>query len=47
MLLIEGVMAKPAGESSGGVLRLDCNQRLMIQFRGSMAPPPVPVCSPR
>jgi hypothetical protein len=29
-------MANPAGESSGEVLRLDFDRRLMIQFRGSV-----------
>jgi hypothetical protein len=29
-------MANPAGESSGEVLRLDFNRRLMVQFRGSV-----------
>ena len=28
-------MANPAGESSDGVLRLDFDRRLMVQFRGS------------
>jgi hypothetical protein len=32
-------MANPAGESSGGVLRLDFDRRLMLQFRGSVVPP--------
>jgi Transposase DDE domain group 1 len=30
------VMANPAGESSGEVLRLDFDRRLMLQFRGSV-----------
>src|ERR1700731_1417656 len=29
-------MANPAGESSGEVLRLDFDRRLMLQFRGSV-----------
>jgi hypothetical protein len=29
-------MANPAGESNGGVLRLDFDRRLMLQFRGSV-----------
>jgi hypothetical protein len=29
-------MANPAGESSDGVLRLDFDRRLMVQFRGSV-----------
>jgi hypothetical protein len=31
----EAVMMNPAGESNGGVLRLDFDRRLMLQFRGS------------
>ena len=30
------VMANPAGESNDGVLRLDFDRRLMLQFRGSV-----------
>jgi hypothetical protein len=33
--LIEAVMLNPAGESSGDVLRVDFDRRLMLQFRGS------------
>jgi hypothetical protein len=29
-------MANPAGESREGVLRLDFDRRLMVQFRGSV-----------
>jgi len=29
-------MAHPAGESNDGVLKLDFDRRLMLQFRGSM-----------
>jgi hypothetical protein len=29
-------MANPTGESSGEVLRLDFDRRLMLQFRGSV-----------
>ena len=29
-------MANPAGESNDGVLRLDFDRRLMLQFRGSV-----------
>jgi hypothetical protein len=29
-------MANPAGESTGGILRLDFDRRLMLQFRGSV-----------
>lgn len=29
-------MANPAGETSEGVLRLDFDHRLMLQFRGSV-----------
>jgi hypothetical protein len=29
-------MANPAGESDGGVLRVDFDRRLMLQFRGSV-----------
>jgi Transposase DDE domain group 1 len=29
-------MANPAGETSEGVLRLDFDRRLMLQFRGSV-----------
>jgi hypothetical protein len=29
-------MANPAGESNGGVLKLDFDRRLMLQFRGSV-----------
>jgi hypothetical protein len=29
-------MAHPAGESNDGVLRLDFDRRLMLQFRGSI-----------
>jgi len=29
-------MANPARESQGGVLRLDFDRRLMLQFRGSV-----------
>jgi hypothetical protein len=29
-------MANPAGESNDGVLRLDFDRRLMLQFRGSI-----------
>jgi hypothetical protein len=29
-------MAHPTGESKNGVLRLDFDRRLMLQFRGSM-----------
>ena len=29
-------MENPAGESSGEVLRLDFDRRLMLQFRGSV-----------
>lgn len=36
MLLIEAAMANPAGKSSGDVLGLDFNRRLMLQFRGSV-----------
>jgi hypothetical protein len=36
MLLIEAAMANPADESSGGLLRLDFDRRLMLQFRGSV-----------
>jgi hypothetical protein len=32
----EAVMANPAGESNGEVLRLDFDRRLMLQFRGSV-----------
>jgi hypothetical protein len=39
-------MANPAGEPSGEVLRLDFNQRLMVQFRGSVVISPISVCSP-
>jgi hypothetical protein len=34
VLLIEAAMANPAGESHGGVLRLDSARRRMVQFRG-------------
>jgi hypothetical protein len=33
----EAVMSNPAGESREGVLRLDFDRRLMLQFRGSRA----------
>ena len=29
-------MAHPAGETNDGVLRLDFDRRLMLQFRGSV-----------
>jgi hypothetical protein len=32
-------MANPAGESNDGVLKLDFDRRLMLQFRGSMVTP--------
>jgi hypothetical protein len=35
--LIEAAMANPTGESSDGVLRLDFDRRLTLQFRGSVA----------
>src|ERR1700746_3087230 len=31
-------MANPAGESNEGVLRLDFDRRLMLQFRGAVVP---------
>jgi hypothetical protein len=34
--LVEVVMVSPAGESSGEVLRLDFERRLMLQFLGSV-----------
>jgi hypothetical protein len=34
--LIEAIMTNPAGESSGEVLRLNFDRRLMLQFRGSV-----------
>jgi hypothetical protein len=34
--LREAAMAKPAGESESGALRLDFDRRLMLQFRGSV-----------
>jgi hypothetical protein len=32
----EAAMANPAGESNDGVLKLDFDRRLMLQFRGSV-----------
>jgi len=37
------VMVDPTGEANRGVLRLDFDRRLLMQFRGSaIGPPPVP-----
>ena len=32
-------MENPMGESNDGVLRLDFDRRLTLQFRGSVSPP--------
>jgi hypothetical protein len=32
----EAAMANPAGESNDGVLKLDFDRRLTVQFRGSV-----------
>jgi hypothetical protein len=34
--LSEAAMANPEGESNDGVLKLDLDRRLMLQFRGSV-----------
>jgi hypothetical protein len=35
-LFIEAIMTNPVGESSGEVLRVNFDRRLMLQFRGSV-----------